>query len=92
MPVTLKDMQALIRVKINGKPAILAVDSGAFFSMLSPEGARRFKPTYLYAPPGLFLAGVGGVTQPQLVSAHTFSFNHQRLHNVQFLVAGNDYF
>ena len=92
IPVTLKDMQALIRVKINGKPAILAVDSGAFFSMLSPEGARRFKPTYLYAPPGLFLAGVGGVTQPQLVSAHTFSFNHQRLHNVQFLVAGNDYF
>ena len=92
MPVTLKDIQALIRVKINGKPAILAVDSGAFFSMLSPEGARRFKPTYLYAPPGLFLAGVGGVTQPQLVSAHTFSFNHQRLHNVQFLVAGNDYF
>ena len=92
MPVTLKDIQALIRVKINGKPAILAVDSGAFFSMLSPEGARRFKPTYLYAPPGLFLAGVGGETLPDLVSAHTFSFDHQRLHNVQFLVAGNDYF
>ena len=92
IPVTMKDMQALIRVRINGKPAILAVDSGAFFSMLSPQGARRLKLTDLYAPPGLFLAGVGGETLADLVSAHTFSFDHQRLHNVQFLVAGNDYF
>jgi tetratricopeptide (TPR) repeat protein/predicted aspartyl protease len=92
IPVTMKNMQALIRVKINGKPAILAVDSGASFSLLSPEGARRFKLTYLYAPPGLRLGGVGGVTQPELVSARTFSFNDQRLHDVQFLVAGNDYF
>ncbi len=92
IPVTMKNMQALIRVKINGKPAILAVDSGASFSLLSPQGARRFTLTHLYAPPGLLLAGVGGVTQPELVSARTFSFNDQRLHDVQFLVAGNDYF
>ena len=92
IPVTMKDMQALIRVRINGKPAILAVDSGAFFSMLSPQGARRLKLTDLYAPPGLFLAGVGGETLADLVSAHTFSFDHQRLHNVQFLVAGTTTF
>ena len=92
MPVTLKDMQALIHVRINGAPALLAVDSGAFFSTLSPEGARRYHLTHLFAPPGLFLGGVGGDTQPQLVSARTFTLVHQTLHHVEFLVAGNDYF
>jgi hypothetical protein len=37
IPVTLKDMKALIPVKINGRPIVLAVDSGAFYSSLSPE-------------------------------------------------------
>ena len=92
MPVTMKDMQALIHVRINGAPALLAVDSGAFFSVLSPEGARRYHLTHLFSPPGLFLGSVGGDTQPQLVSARTFRFVHQTLHHVEFLVAGNDYF
>ena len=92
IPVTLKDMQSLIHVKLNGQPALLAVDSGAFFSVLSPEGARRYHLTHLFAPPGLFLGGVGGDTQPQLVSARTFTLVHQTLHHVEFLVAGNDYF
>ena len=92
MPVTMKDRQALIQVRINGASALLAVDSGAFFSVLSPEGARRYHLTPLFAPPGLFLGGVGGDTEPQLVSARTFTFVHQTLHHVEFLVAGNDYF
>ncbi|MDE2338815.1 MAG: aspartyl protease family protein [Gammaproteobacteria bacterium] len=92
IPVTLKDMQSLIHVKLNGQPALLAVDSGAFFSVLSPEGARRYHLTHLFAPPGMFLGGVGGNTQPQLVSARTFTFVNQTLHHVEFLVAGNDYF
>ena len=92
MPVTLKDMQALIHVQINGAPALLAVDSGAFFSVLSPEGARRYHLTHLFAPPGLFLGGVGGDTEPQLVSARTFTFMHQTLHQVELLVADNDSF
>ena len=92
MTVTLKDMQALIHVQINGAPALLAVDSGAFFSILSPEGARRYHLTHLFAPPGLFPDGIGGDTQPELVSAHTFTFVHQTLRHVEFVVAGNDYF
>ncbi|MGC8518163.1 MAG: aspartyl protease family protein [Steroidobacteraceae bacterium] len=92
MPVTLKDMQALISVRINGAPAVLAVDSGAFFSVLSPQGARRYHLTRLFTPPGLFLGGLGGVTHPGLVSARTFTFVHQTLQRVEFLVAGNDSF
>ena len=90
IPVTLKDMQALIPVKLNGHPIVLAVDSGAFYSSLNPQWARRLQLTRLFAPPGMFIRGVGGDTEPQLVSAHTFTFVHQRLHHVQFLVAGND--
>lgn len=90
IPVTLKDMQALIPAKLNGQPIVLAVDSGAFYSSLYPQWARRLRLTRLFAPPGMFIRGVGGETEPQLVSAHTFTFVHQRLHHVQFLVAGND--
>ena len=90
IPVTLKDMQALIPVKLNGHPIVLAVDSGAFYSSLYPQWARRLQLTRLFAPPGMFIRGVGGETEPQLVSAHTFTFVHQQLHHVQFLVAGND--
>ena len=88
MPVTLRNRQALIGVKINGKPAVIAVDTGASYSILSPQAVHRFNLTRLFAPPGLFLAGVGGDTQPQLVNAHTFTFVRQELHQVQFLVAG----
>ena len=90
IPVTLKDMKALIPVRINGRPLVLAVDSGAFYSSLSPQWARRLRLTRLFAPPGMFIDGVGGMTEPQLVSARTFTFVHQRLHHVQFLVTGND--
>ena len=87
IPVTVRNMQALINVKINGTPAVMAVDTGSASSLVSAQAVRRLKLSYLHTP-GYLLSGVGGSTQPQLVSAHRFAFADQQLHDMPFLVAG----
>lgn len=42
LPVTMRGMRALVNGTINGKPALLAVDSGAFYSTLTRSAAKKF--------------------------------------------------
>lgn len=90
MAVTMRDLRPLIWAKIDGVRARFLVDTGAFFSMLSPSGAARFKLSYQYVLPGTFLSGANGLTRPELATADTFTFLQQKLRGVQFLVGGND--
>jgi len=40
IPVTMSGLRPVVHAQINGQDAALAVDSGAFFSMLTPAAAR----------------------------------------------------
>src|SRR5665213_2527433 len=42
-PVTVTGLTPLIPVKFNGSDALLVVDSGAFYSVLSPASAAKLK-------------------------------------------------
>jgi hypothetical protein len=42
LPVTMKDFRPIAPVKVNGHHALFLVDSGAFFSSVTPQGAAPF--------------------------------------------------
>ncbi|HEX4183887.1 MAG TPA: retropepsin-like aspartic protease, partial [Caulobacteraceae bacterium] len=42
LPVTLSDERPTIPVTINGKPAVVFIDTGAFFSTLTPEAVAKY--------------------------------------------------
>jgi tetratricopeptide (TPR) repeat protein/predicted aspartyl protease len=89
--VTMRDMRPLIAVKFNGAAATMAVDSGAFFSMITAGTAAEFGLKLTSAPYGLRVTGVGGSeAQVSLTTVDDFSIAGQSLHRIQFLVGGSE--
>ena len=59
IPVTMSGLQPMVRAQINGQDVLLLVDSGAFFSLLTPAAVAQYhlpdRPV-----PGLYVEGIGG--------------------------------
>src|SRR6476469_4491775 len=62
IPVTMNRFRPLADAKINGVPGQFIVDSGAFYSLLSPGIAAAAKVKLTPAPDWFHLTGVGGST------------------------------
>jgi tetratricopeptide (TPR) repeat protein len=90
LAVTMQGMQPLVHAAINGRDAIFIADSGAFFSILTPAGAREFNLSLQPASPNFALMGVGGNAQAWVTTVPTFTIFNMDLRKVPFLVAGND--
>ena len=86
LPVTMKDFRPMAPVKVNGHDALFFIDSGAFFSSVTPEGAATFGLTKGPLPPGLTIRGVGGTADMSLVTAKDFFFANIPYRHVDFLV------
>jgi len=88
--VTMKDMQPLVWAKINGVPARFIIDTGSFWSMISPAARARF---HLPAGPwlGVRLHGVNGSSAARIASVRTFEFLDVPFRRAKFLVGGNAY-
>jgi tetratricopeptide (TPR) repeat protein/predicted aspartyl protease len=89
LPVTMAGSRATVSVKINGHPATMMIDSGAFFSGVSEDAAVRFgmKPTP--APAGMQVRGVGGREErARAARAAEFDFAGNQLKDWDFLVGG----
>jgi tetratricopeptide (TPR) repeat protein len=80
----------MISASVDGHPIELVVDTGAFFSLLTPASAKELKLSLASAPPNLLIAGLGGDVQPSLATARRFTLADGKLTqpNVQFLVGG----
>src|SRR5215469_10723514 len=91
IPVEVSGLRALIPVKINGVEARLAVDTGAFFSMLGPASAARFglKPSPL--PPGLTIRGVTGEVQAHYAVAKDFRLIDLPFHDMGFVIGEHSF-
>jgi tetratricopeptide (TPR) repeat protein/predicted aspartyl protease len=91
-PVTMTNLRPLMTANINNADVRLLVDSGAFYSTLSPASTAELKlPTYP-APFGFYLIGIGGGTAgASIAKVSTFTLAGVPLHNVEFLVAGSDF-
>jgi tetratricopeptide (TPR) repeat protein len=90
LPVTMEGLQAVITTKINGEDARFQVDTGAYYSMLTPEAAKKLKAVPAAAPPVL-LGGVGGMTDAEVVEVKEFDFGGIPVKHVQFIVGGRQF-
>ena len=89
MPVTMSGLRAMIPAQINGADTIFAVDSGAFFSVISPAKAAQFHLHLNPLPSNFTMMGLGGVVDTSLTTVDKFTVMGVPIHNVQFLVGGS---
>ena len=85
-PVTMEGMSPMVTAKVNGEPLRFTLDSGAFYSVINPEVARRYKlPTQ---GTNAEMRGVGGATRLSIATVKTFEVAQVPIHNLQFVVPG----
>ncbi len=90
LPITMSGMRPTLSAKINGSDARFALDSGAFYSMISSATAARFELRLRPGPYGLRVKGVGGSMQTSLATVKVFTLAGIPLHDVEFLVGGSE--
>lgn len=90
LPVAMEGRAAVVTTKINGQEARFEVDTGAFFSMLTPEAVKRLKVTPEVNPP-IAIVGVGGKDSAQVVEAKEFDVGGVPLKHVDFIVGGRQF-
>jgi predicted aspartyl protease len=87
LPVTMTGLQPLIHAQINGKDATFVVDSGMFYSTLTPAAVAKFGMIGAPAPMGFRLEGAGGGSGGVSVAiAKDFAFAGMHFHQADFLV------
>jgi len=89
MPITMAGNQPLVTVNLDGMQAHMLLDTGSFFSFVSPEAARRAGLNVGRAPEGLMVEGVGGQLRPDEATVRKFTIGSQTLHRVDLLVYGD---
>jgi tetratricopeptide (TPR) repeat protein len=85
LPVTMVGAQPTVPVKVNGKDALFLVDSGAFYSVISPAAAIRFGLKTVTTAGEI--RGIGGVADTGVTKVDLFTLGELPLHGISFLVA-----
>src|ERR1700726_3109613 len=76
VPVTMDGLRPTIMTKINGQDAKFLVDTGAFFSGVTPETVAKYGLKSTIAPFGMMVHGVGGQSRDlRAVRADSFSYS-----------------
>ncbi|MGB6451353.1 MAG: retropepsin-like aspartic protease, partial [Steroidobacteraceae bacterium] len=90
LPVTMSGMKPLVPAKINSADTQFVVDSGSFYSSITPASAAEFKLHLTAAPFGMRLVGIGGSTGVSVATVDVFTLAGARMRDVQFLVGGGE--
>lgn len=90
LPVTMQGLRPTTVAQINGEDTPFLVDSGAFYSVITPGNARHFGLHLTAAPPGFFMNGIGGSTVPSVATVHKFGVAGHSFDNIEFLVGGSE--
>jgi tetratricopeptide (TPR) repeat protein len=91
LPVTMFNLRPIVIAKINGEDARFVLDSGDWYSQLTPAAAAHFGLRLESPPFGLTtVTGVGGETAIRVAWVKSFALSAQAIHNVEFLVGGNE--
>jgi tetratricopeptide (TPR) repeat protein/predicted aspartyl protease len=91
LPVTMSGFSPTIKTKINGQDATFIVDSGAFYSTISPAAAARLGLKVGPAPAGFYVRGVGGRSDAGVTNVKVFNLAGANLRNLDFLTAGESF-
>lgn len=91
LPITMQGRRALVPAKLNGIDANLLVDSGSFYSMLSPASAAAYK-LKVHPTTALSLTeGLNGYVSVGVTTVQSFLLANIPLgRDFQFLVGGTD--
>ncbi len=90
LQVSMQGNRPLTQAEINGHPVRFIVDSGAFFSTLSPAVARELDLTVASLPPDFRMSGVGGDVSAGLAKVAELKLAGVPLKGVNFVVGGSD--
>jgi tetratricopeptide (TPR) repeat protein/predicted aspartyl protease len=90
LPVTMVDRKPMVTAKINGVEARFAVDSGAFFSVITPANAAEYQLKLHAAPAWIRVTGIGGETQVSMTTVKVFTLAGIPFPEVEFLVGGGE--
>ena len=90
LPVVMDDLKPKIRARINGVDASFLVDSGAFYSMITPASAAEFHLSTRPTPPEFYVVGLGGDATVSIATVRKFNIAGVDIPGVQFLVGGSE--
>jgi tetratricopeptide (TPR) repeat protein/predicted aspartyl protease len=89
LPVTMDGLRPTVEAQINGTPALFTLDSGAFWSSLTPASAEQYQLHLDYSKvPGLYVQGIGGNFRAAVTTVKVFTVFNVPLHKVDFIVGG----
>ena len=84
-------LRPLVRAQINGQEAMLVVDSGAFFSTLTPATVQQFQLPTVPFTGVLWVEGVGGSEVGRVARVRRFTLINYAWNDVEFVVAGSEF-
>jgi tetratricopeptide (TPR) repeat protein/predicted aspartyl protease len=90
LPVIMVNLKPEVDAKVNGQSVRFVLDSGAFYSMITPGTATALKLHSRPAPYGLAMQGFGGSFQVSVVATDHFEVGGTDLRRVEFLTGGGE--
>ncbi|GLQ48425.1 hypothetical protein GCM10007862_34760 [Dyella lipolytica] len=90
LPVEMVGGRATTMVKINGNNTRFALDTGAFFNIMSSANAASLGLKLRQAPMGFRISGIGGLADAQITRVKEFGILDTTLKNIDFIVGGTD--
>jgi tetratricopeptide (TPR) repeat protein/predicted aspartyl protease len=90
MAITMNGFRPIVLLQINGKDAHFLLDSGAYYSMMSPAVAAQFRLRTTNTPFGMRVTGVGGSSMTEATVVKELKFAEGAVANVEFLVGGSE--
>ena len=90
LPVTMTGPRPLVSATINDTKVQFVLDSGAFYSIITPASADELKLITTFASPRFFLQGVTGETRTKLTRVKSLVLGGLQFPELTFLVAGNE--
>ncbi len=90
LPLHTVEQRPLATLKLNGTEVQMLVDSGAFYSMLSPATARQLNLPLRALPGRLRIRGLTGEIDAQRTVVEQVGLLGAILPNIEFLVGGNE--
>ena len=90
LPVSMQGVRPIVMTGVNGKPAPLILDSGAFHSTISPAVAKALALPRDPTARALTLRGIGGASDAWVATVKQFSLAGATIPNVRFVVGGSD--
>jgi tetratricopeptide (TPR) repeat protein len=90
LPVTMTGLRPVVSAKINGTDATFIADSGAFYSLITPNAAAQLGLRVQPLSYELTLYGTGGSSRAMYTAVKRFTLANISLSNAEFAVGGSD--